>query len=125
MDLQTVSRAIAIHSSNIDLGNAFRELAERSILRTTIKYFGRLTTASVNVSRDGSLFRCAVEIQLAELRMVSAEGQHEDCHLAFNNALGEVESQLRRAKRELRESKASRTDKAMPPRDASSSPSMM
>jgi ribosomal subunit interface protein len=125
MDLQTVSKAITVYSSNIDLGNAFRELAERSILRTTIKYFGRLSTASVNVSRDGTLFHCGVEIQLAELRMVSAEGQHEDCHLAFNNALGEVESQLRRAKRELRESKASRTDEAMPPRDVSSSPSMM
>ena len=62
MDLQTVSKAIAIHSSTIDLGNAFRELAERSILRTTIKYFGRLNTASVNVSRDGTLFHCAVEI---------------------------------------------------------------
>ncbi|MBL0408371.1 ribosome-associated translation inhibitor RaiA [Microvirga aerilata] len=125
MDLQTVSKAITVHSSNIDLGNAFRELAERSILRTTIKYFGRLTTASVNVSRDGTLFHCAVEIQLAELRMVSAEGQHEDCQVAFNEALGEAESQLRRAKRELRESTASRTGKAMPPWDASSSLSMM
>jgi ribosomal subunit interface protein len=125
MDLQTVSRAIAIYSSNIALENAFRELAERSILRTTIKYFGRLNTASVNVSRDGTLFHCAVEIQLAELRMVSAEGQHEDCHLAFNNALVEVESQLRQAKREPRESTASRTGKAMPPWDASSSPSML
>ena len=125
MDLQTVSRAIAIHSSNIALGNAFRELAERSILRTTIKYFGRLSTASANVSRDGTLFHCGVEIQLAELRMVSAEGQHQDCEVAFNKALGEVESQLRRAKREPRESTASRIDKAVPPWDALSSPSMM
>jgi ribosome-associated translation inhibitor RaiA len=92
MDLQTVSKAITVHSSSIDLGNAFCELVVRSILRTTIKYFGQLNTASVNVSRDGTLFHCAVEIQLAELRMVSAEGQHEDCNVAFNEALGEVES---------------------------------
>ena len=125
MDLQTVSRAITVHSSNIALESTFRELAERSILRTTIKYFGRLNTASVNVSRDGTLFRCFVEIRLAELRMVSAEGQHEDCHLAFNNAMVEVESQLRRAKREPRESTASRINKAVPPRNALSLSQMM
>ncbi len=107
MDLQSASKAIAIQSSNIDLGDTFRELARHSILRTAIKYFRRLNTASVHVSREGPLFRCTVNVQLVALKMMSAESQHEDCYLAFKNALDKVESQLRRAKRQQRESKAS------------------
>jgi ribosomal subunit interface protein len=103
MDLQSVSKLIAVQSPNLDLGEAFRELAERSILHTTIRHFGQLNTASVHVNRDGSLFRCSVDIQLATLKMVSAEFQHEDCHLAFKSALNAVEDQLRGAKRALRE----------------------
>jgi ribosome-associated translation inhibitor RaiA len=83
MDLQSVSKAIAVHSSNIDLGDTFREFAKRGILRSTIKYFGQLNTASVHVSRDGPLFRCTVNIQMVAHKLMSAEFQHEDCYLAF------------------------------------------
>jgi ribosomal subunit interface protein len=125
MDLQRVDKAIAVQSSSIDLGDTFRELAKQSILRTVIKYFGQLNTASVHVSREGSMFRCTVNIHMSALKMMSAEFQHDDCYLAFKKALEKVESQLRRAKQELRENKASRLDKEILLRDGLRSPSMM
>ena len=45
------------------------------------------------------------------LKRVSAEAQHKDIYSAFNSALEKVGTQLRRAKREMREDKAHRTDK--------------
>ncbi|WP_052954822.1 HPF/RaiA family ribosome-associated protein [Microvirga vignae] len=125
MDLQSASKLIAVQSPNLDLGDAFRELAETSILRTTIKHFGRLSTALVHVTCEGPLFHCTIDIQLATLKMVRAEFQHEDCHVAFKSALDAVENQLRGAKHALRESKVSRTDRDPIPRDALSSSPVM
>ncbi len=56
MDPQRIDKVIAIQSSNIDLGETFRELAKQSILRTVIKYFGQLNTASVHLSHEGLCF---------------------------------------------------------------------
>lgn len=110
-------RAVSVQSSNIELGEAFRDYARESILRIADKYFGQLSTASVHVSREGLLFRCTVNMQMGALKKKSADFQHEDCYIAFKNAVERVEKQLRRAKREHREDKPSRLDKDMILRD--------
>ena len=125
MDLRIVNKVIAVQSSNIDLGEAFREFATQSILRTTIKYFGQLNTAAVHVSREGPMFRCTVNVQLSGLKMMLAEFQHEDCYQAFKSALEKIETQLRRAKRELRGNRASRVDKDRVLRDGLEAPPAM
>jgi ribosomal subunit interface protein len=113
MDFADVAKTITVQSSNIDLGENFRNHAQQSIIRTSRKYFGHLNMASVHVSREGPLFDCTVNIQMGTLKTMSAEYQDKDCYRAFNCALEKVEKQLRRAKRELREDKAVRTDKDM------------
>jgi ribosomal subunit interface protein len=113
MELDALGKAISVQSSNIDLGDTFREHARQSIVRAASKFFGRLNTASVHVNREGPLFRCTMNIQMGALKMMSAEAQHEDCYTAFKHALAKVEKQLRRAKRELREDKPTRIDKDM------------
>ncbi len=75
------------------------------------KYFGRLNVASAHFSREGSGYRCSVNMQMGALRMMSAEAQNHDIYLAFNAALEKVVKQLRRAKRELREDKGERVGK--------------
>ena len=117
MELDSADKVISVQSSNVDLGDTFRDHAKQSIARAAGKYFGRLNTASVHVNREGPLFRCTVNIQMGALRMMSAEAQHKDCYLAFKGALEKVEKQLRRAKRELREDKPTRVDKDMTLRD--------
>ena len=111
MKLRSVDKTIMIQSSNVDLGEALPAHAEASILRVAGKYFGRLSTASVHFSREGTGYRCSVNIQMGALRMMSAEAQNHDIYLAFNAALEKVAKQLRRAKREVREDKPERVDK--------------
>jgi ribosomal subunit interface protein len=111
MALDSVGKAISVQSSKVDLGDTFRDHAQQSIIRAASKYFGQLNTASVHVTREGPFFRCTVNIQMGALKIMSAEHQHESCYVAFNGALAKVEKQLRRAKRELREDKPTRTDK--------------
>jgi ribosomal subunit interface protein len=111
LKLRSVDRTITIQSSNVDLGEALPAHAEASILRVAGKYFGRLNTASVHFSREGTGYRCSVNMQMGALRMMSAEAQNHNIYLAFNAALEKTAKQLRRAKRELREDKAERVDK--------------
>ena len=117
MEVQSVDKVITVQSSTIDLGDTFRAHAQQRIIHAAAKYCGRLNTAAVHVNREGSLYRCTVTIQMGALKTMSAEAQHKECYGAFNMALNKVEKQLRRAKRELREDKAVRTDKDMVLRD--------
>jgi ribosomal subunit interface protein len=111
LKLRSVDKTMMIQSSDVDLGEALPAHAEASILRVAGKYFGRLNTASAHFSREGSGYRCSVNIQMGALRMMSAEAQSHDIYLAFNAALEKAAKQLRRAKREVREDKAEWVDK--------------
>ena len=109
--MDSTGKAISVQSSRVDLGDTFRDHAQQSIVRAASKYFGQLNSASVHVTREGPFFRCTVNVQMGSIKIMSAEHQHESCYVAFNGALAKVEKQLRRAKRELREDKPTRTDK--------------
>ncbi|MFC4171947.1 ribosome hibernation-promoting factor, HPF/YfiA family [Microvirga sp. GCM10011540] len=117
MDLASAEKTITVKSSSVELSDAFRDQAQQGIARVAGKYFGHLNTASVHVSREGSHFRCTVNIQMGALKTMSAESQDKDCYVAFKAALEKVEKQLRRAKRELREDKPTRVDKDQALRD--------
>ena len=106
MKLESVEKPITIGSANIDLGDALRTHAEQSILKAAGKYFGRLTDASAHFNREGLDYRCSVSMKMGGLQTVAAEAQAPDARLAFDQALGKVEKQLRRMKRELREDRA-------------------
>ena len=77
------------------------------------KYFGRLSTAAVHFTREGTSYRCTVNKQMGALKMTSAEGVSTEIYAAFNAALERVATQLRRAKRTFRDEKGERTDKDM------------
>jgi ribosomal subunit interface protein len=106
MKLESVEKPITIGSANIDLGDALRTHAEESILKAAGKYFGRLTEASAHFNREGLDYRCSVSMKMGGLQRTAAEAQAPDARLAFDQALGKVEKQLRRMKRELREDRA-------------------
>ena len=111
MKLETVDKNIAVQSSNIDLGANLPSHARDSILKVASKYFGRLNAASVHFNREGTMYRCTVNVQMSALKMMSGEAKSTDIYAAFRLALERVAKQLRRAKRELREDKAERLDK--------------
>ena len=113
MKLRSVDRAISVQSSTIDLGDALPAHARQSILRVAGKYFGRLSTAAVHFTREGTSYRCTVNMQMGALKMTSADGTSTEIYAAFNTALEKVATQLRRAKRTFRDEKGERTDKDM------------
>jgi ribosomal subunit interface protein len=109
--LRSVDRAISVQSSNIDLGAALPTHARQSILRVAGKYFGRLNAAAVHFTREGTTYRCTVNMQMGALRMRSAEAKNPDIYAAFDAALEKVATQLRRTKRAFRDEKGERADK--------------
>jgi len=111
MKLQGVDRAILVQSSTIDLGEVLPRYVRTSILQMASKYFGHLNAATVYFNREGSMYRCTVNVQMGSLKMMSGEAQNSDIYGAFRFALEKVAKQLRRTKRELREDKARRVDK--------------
>jgi ribosomal subunit interface protein len=113
MSLEGAENAILVQSSNVDLGDMFPEYARTNIRQVAGKYFGRLSTASVHVTREGITYRCTVNIQMGALKMMTGEAKNKDLYAGFRQALQKAAKQLRRSKRELREDKAERTDKDM------------
>ncbi len=113
MKLRSVDRAISVQSSNIELGDALPAHARQSIFRVAGKYFGRLSTTAVHFTREGTSYRCTVNMQMGALKMTSAEGTSTEIYAAFNAALEKVATQLRRAKRAFRDEKGERTDKGL------------
>ena len=81
------------------------------MLRVASKYFGRLTTGSVHVTREGVSYRCTVVMQAGALKTMTGEATDKEIYVAFDRALDKVAKQLRRTKRELREDKGRRVGK--------------
>ena len=111
MKLKGVDQTILVQSSTIDLGDVLPDYARTSILQLAGKYFGHLNTASVHFNREGTMYRCTVNVQIGALKMMSGVAKSTYIYAAFRLALERVAKQLRRAKRELREDKAARIDK--------------
>jgi ribosomal subunit interface protein len=111
MKIESVATEITVQSSTVDLGDAFREHARAGILRVASKYFGRLTTGSAHVTRDGASYRCTVNMQPGALKMMSGEASDKEIYAAFDRALDKVAKQLRRTKREVRDDKGERVGK--------------
>ncbi|WP_243370417.1 ribosome hibernation-promoting factor, HPF/YfiA family [Microvirga solisilvae] len=111
MSLEGAENSILVQSSAVDLGDMFPEYAKTNIRQVAEKYFGRLSAASVHVTRDGITYRCTVNIQMGALKKMTGEAKNKDLYAAFRQALQKSAKQLRRSKRELREDKAERVDK--------------
>jgi len=102
---------ITVGSAHLELGESFRDQAQRRIQEAANKYLGNLVTASVHVAREGGDFRCSVNMQMGGQGMMSAEALGESVPRAFRAALNKVEKQLRRTKRLQREDRAHQPDR--------------
>ncbi|WP_134500528.1 ribosome hibernation-promoting factor, HPF/YfiA family [Microvirga pakistanensis] len=122
MSPEGAENSILVQSSNVDLGDVFPDFARTNIRQVAGKYFGRLSNASVHVTREGITYRCTVNIQMGALKMMSGEAKNKDVYAAFRQALQKTAKQLRRSKRELREDKAERLDKDMLLREGTRAP---
>src|SRR5919112_347901 len=90
MKLESVATEITVERSTVDLGDAFRQHPRDGVLRVASKYFGRLTTGSVHVTREGVSYRCTVVMQAGALKTMTGEATDKEIYVAFDRALDKV-----------------------------------
>ncbi|QCI63006.1 ribosome hibernation-promoting factor, HPF/YfiA family [Phreatobacter stygius] len=111
MKLDDIDRVILVKSADVELGSALPQHVRESITRVARKYFGELTAASVYFSHEGPSIRSTFNVQMGSLKMISASSLAPDCYQAFDMALDKAAKQLRRKKRELRDTRPGRPNK--------------
>lgn len=110
-----VETLITLESSNQPVSEALRLHGHDEIQKVAEKYFGHLVSAKAHFTADGFQTRCSITMQMGGLPSANAYAADKDMKLAFDHALDKVATQLRRAKREIREDKPARIDKGILP----------
>lgn len=92
-----------ITGKQIDIGESLQSHVRDEIDALLQKYVGRSTDATVIFSKDGSVFKCEVDIHLSTGLRVNAGGQEHEIYAAFDRTLEKADKQLRRYKRRLKD----------------------
>jgi ribosomal subunit interface protein len=94
---------IRVSGKQIDVGKALRTHVEDNMVATVGKYFDRPVNANVVFSRNGHEFKCDSSVHLSTGLTAQAHAQNGDIYVAFEQATGRIEKQLRRYKRRLKD----------------------
>jgi len=101
---------IKISGKQIDVGAALRTHVEDNIVATVGKYFDRPIDAHVVFSRNGHAFKCDSSVHLPTGLTAQAQAVNGEIYAAFDQATGQIEKQLRRYKRRLKDHHPNRQD---------------
>ena len=93
---------VQVSGKHVDVGDALRDKVEEEVTAAIGKYFERGGDAEVVVSRDGFAFRVDCGVTLASGQQLQSHAMAADAHSAFAQALGKVETRIRRYKRRLK-----------------------
>ncbi len=93
---------VQISGKHVDVGDALRTRIEGEISGAVGKYFERGGDAEVTVSRDRLGFRIDCLVKLASGQQLQSHGAAADARSAFDQALGKIETRIRRYKRRLK-----------------------
>ncbi|MDX5361274.1 MAG: ribosome-associated translation inhibitor RaiA [Alphaproteobacteria bacterium] len=94
---------LQITGKQIDIGDALKVHAEDRLDEAVGKYFSRPTEVAVTFNREGSGFRCDLQIHLPSGMTGHAHAVAQEIYLSFDDALERLEKQLRRYKRRLKD----------------------
>lgn len=92
---------IRINNVRVDLDENLPDRVEQTILDVAGTYFGRLNHGVVGFTREGHTYSCTINLYADNLRVVIGEADADDCHQAFDRALGRVRNQLNRRKERM------------------------
>ena len=93
---------VQISGKHVDVGEALRTRVTDEITTTIGKYFDRGGHADAVLSRDGHDFRMDLSVALASGQKLLSHGSGSDTHVAFDAALGKIETRIRRYKQRLK-----------------------
>lgn len=92
---------IKIKGRNIDIEETLHHKAQESLLHVAKSHFGDLNHATVGFSREGHSYSCTINLQVSTLKVIIAEATANECHQAFDQALGKVGRQLHRRRQRM------------------------
>jgi ribosome hibernation promoting factor len=93
---------VHVTGKHVDVGEALRSRITDELLACIGRYFERGGDADVVLSRDGYGFRIDCAATLASGQRLQSHGLGADAHGAFSQALGKIETRIRRYKRRLK-----------------------
>ncbi|HEY5070665.1 MAG TPA: ribosome-associated translation inhibitor RaiA [Caulobacteraceae bacterium] len=93
---------VQVSGKHVTVGEALRARVADELSGAIGKYFERGGDAEVLVSRDGHGFRVDCSVILASGQQLQSHGMAPDAHAAFDQALGKIETRIRRYKRRLK-----------------------
>ena len=94
---------VEVSGKQIELGDAFREHAEKEVASSFEKYFDHAIHAHVVVSHDGPKYRADISVVVGQGLDFQGHGEAAEVYPAFEQALERTAKQLRRQKRKLRD----------------------
>jgi ribosomal subunit interface protein len=93
---------VQVTGKHVNVGDTLRSRIADELLSSIGKYFERGGDAEVVLSRDGHGFRIECVVTLASGQQLQSHGLGGDAHGAFGEALGKIETRIRRYKRRLK-----------------------
>lgn len=94
---------VQVSGKHVDVGEALRTRVADEITSSIGKYFERGGDAEVIVSRDGHAFRVDCDVRLASGQHLYSHALAGDAHAAFDQALGKIQTRIRRYKHRLKD----------------------
>lgn len=103
---------IQVAGKHVDVGAALTTRITEELSQGIGKYFDRGGDADVTVRKEGHSFQVDCQVHLASGQRLQSKGEGGDAHAAFTDALGKMETRIRRYKRRLKDHSPQATAKA-------------
>lgn len=100
---------VKITGKNLDIGTALRAHVDGRLLAIAEKYFDGTVSSHVTVEKQKSQFTADCTLHLATGLMLQSHGSGPEAMQCFDQAASNLEKQLRRYKRRLKDHHASRS----------------
>jgi ribosomal subunit interface protein len=95
---------IVVSGHQMETGAALQEHATDRLNGIVEKYFSRAQASTVTFGKaPANAFDCNIVLHVNNGLVLKSNGRAQDAHLAFDEAAGKVEKQLRRYKRRLKD----------------------
>lgn len=97
---------ILITGQQINLGDNFRDYAEKAIDSAVSKYFEAAVSADIRVVKDGAGIRSEITVHPKTGALICGTGSSNDAYAALDDAVSKIARQLRKYKNRLTDHQA-------------------
>ncbi len=96
---------IIITGQQINLGDNFRDYAEKALDTAVSKYFEEAVSADIKISKEGAEIKAEISVHPKSGALVRSTGFSADAYASFDDAVAKMARQLRKYKNKLTDRK--------------------